>query len=523
MRAAGLSVVAPLTLALSLREREPCPAARSAYRSPLPQGEGQGEGIPPGRVPRVAVLLVAVLLLAGCAVGPDFVKPEPPMPAEFRSQVTPEEAASFADEPWFEVFADPKLRELVDTAIANNYDLAIAADRVQQALHQVGITRSELFPQAGYQGGAQRGKNFLGPAADNSTFNTFLGTFNLAWELDVWGRIRRATEASEAALWATEDVRRGVLLSLVSAVGASYFTLQELDLELEIARRTTESFTETVTLFTRRYTGGVDSKLSVQRATAARAQAAATIPQIEQLIVQQENAICILLGQPPGPIAREPLLARSALPAETPPGLPSDLLRRRPDILQAEQLIKSSNAQVGVAVANFFPRIGLTALYGGQSSDLDNIVKTPGVVWAIAGSMAGPLFQGGRLTEAYRAQIADGEAAKANYAQSVINALREVSNALIARQKLEDVRDQQIIQVDALRESVRLALLRYNGGLSTYFEVLEAQQQLFPAELALAQTDLDRMLAVVDLYRALGGGWQANDQPVEPGFWPTGP
>lgn len=477
---------------------------------------------------RVSVLknstvLIIFFLLAGCAVGPDFVKPEPEMPVEYRSEVTPAEAASFADEPWFDVFQDTKLRTLVDTALANNYDLAIASARVEQALQTVGIARSEIFPQVGYQGTAQRAKNFLGPNVDNQTFNTFLGAFNLAWEIDVWGRIRRATEAAEAVLFATEDVRRGVVLSLVSAVAASYFTLQELDLELEIARRTTESFTETLDLFTRRFKGGVDSLLSVERAKAARAQAAAAIPQLEQAIVQQENALSILLGQQPGPIDREPLLARDALPVLTPPGLPSELLRRRPDILQAEELIRSSNAQVGVAVANFFPRIGLTSLYGGQSTDLENVVKTPGVVWAIAASMAGPIFQGGQLTAAYRAQVADWEATKAQYAQTVITALREVADALIARQKLEQVRDEQIVQVDALRESVRLALLRYNGGLSTYFEVLEAQQQLFPAELSLAQTDRDRLLAVVDLYRALGGGWKANDQPVQPSFWPTGP
>jgi multidrug efflux system outer membrane protein len=467
--------------------------------------------------------ILLVLVLAGCAVGPDFVKPEPEMPVEYRSEVTPAEAASFADEPWFDVFQDAKLRTLVDTALANNYDLIIASARVEQALQTVGIARSEIFPQVGYQGAAQRGKNFLGPQADNQTFNTFLGAFNLAWEIDVWGRIRRATEAAEAVLFATEDVRRGVVLSLVSAVATSYFTLQELDLELEIARRTTESFTETLDLFTRRFKGGVDSLLSVERAKAARAQSAAAIPQLEQAIVQQENALSILLGQQPGPIDREPLLARDALPVLTPPGLPSELLRRRPDILQAEELIRSSNAQVGVSVANFFPRIGLTSLYGGQSTDLENVVKTPGVVWAIAASMAGPIFQGGQLTAAYKAQVADWEATKSQYAQTVITALREVADALIARQKLEQVRDEQIVQVDALRESVRLALLRYNGGLSTYFEVLEAQQQLFPAELSLAQTDRDRLLAVVDLYRALGGGWQANDQPVQPSFWPTGP
>jgi len=469
--------------------------------------------------------LVALLagLLSACAVGPDFVKPEPEMPPAYRSELTPSEAASFADEPWFDVFNDLTLRGLIDEALASNYDLRTAAARVEQAQHQVGVTRSELFPQVGYQGQAARGKSFLGPNIDNQTFNTFLGAFNLAWELDVWGRIRRATEASEAVLYATDDVRRGVVLSLVSAVATSYFTLQELDLQLEIARNTTQSFTETLELFTRRYKGGVDSKLSVERARAARAQAAATIPQTEQQIVQQENALCTLLGRSPGPVNREPLMTLASVPPQTPPGLPSELLRRRPDVLQAERLIEASNALIGVSVANFFPRLGLTTLYGGQSSDLENVVKTPGVIWVIAGTLMGPIFQGGRLTESYREQKADWEATKATYMQTVLNALTEVSNALIAQQKLEEVRVEQEVEVDALRESVRLALLRYNGGLSTYYEVLEAQQQLFPAELGLAQTDLNRILAVVDLYSALGGGWEANDMPVDPGFWPHGP
>ena len=472
---------------------------------------------------RLIVAAAVAVFCAGCPVGPNFVKPEPEMPPDYRSALEPAEAVSFADEPWFDVFQDATLRGLIDEALAANYDLRTAAARVEQAQHQVGVTRSEIFPQAGYQGAAQRGKSFLGPNVDNQTFNTFLGSFNLAWELDVWGRIRRATEASEAVLYATEDIRRGVVLSLVSAVATSYFTLQELDLQLDIAHRNTKSFEDTLALFTRRYQGGVDSKLSVERARAALAQAAATIPQFEQAIVQQENAMCTLLGRSPGPVQREPLMTLNALPPQTPPGLPSELLRRRPDILQAEREIEASNALVGVAVANFFPRLGLTTLYGGQSSDLENVIKTPGVIWAVAGSLMGPIFQGGRLTESYRAQVADWEATKSNYVQTVINALSEVSNALIAQQKLEGVRAEQEVAVDALRESVRLAILRYNGGLSTYFEVLEAQQQLFPAEQALAQTDLDRILAVVDLYQALGGGWQANDMEVDPGFWPTGP
>jgi outer membrane protein, multidrug efflux system len=476
---------------------------------------------PEGR--RYAGLLLLGFLLTGCPVGPNFVRPEPVMPPEYRSELGPAEAASFAAAPWWDVFHDDILRGLIDESLANNYDLRTAVFRVDAAQHQVGITRSPLFPAVSYQGGAQRGKSFLGPQVDNSTFNTFLGSFNLAWEIDIWGRIRRATEASMADMLASEDFRRGVVLSLVTSVAQAYFELQELDLELDIARRTTVSFEETEQLFSRRFLGGVDSKLSVERAKAALASTAATVPQLEQQIVIKENQICTLLGRPPGPVPRKPLLTQDAVPPETPPGLPSELLLRRPDILQAEQQIASANALVGVSVANFFPRIGLTTLYGGQSSELSNIFKGPGAIWTIGGTILGPLFQGGALSETYRQQKALWEASKEQYEQTVLTALGEVSNALIAQQKLEGVRVEQAKAVEALQESVRLALLRYNGGLSTYFEVLEAQQQLFPAENVLAQTDRDRLLAVVQLYAALGGGWEATDKPVEAPFWPTGP
>jgi len=466
---------------------------------------------------RFLILLVLATLAAGCAVGPDFVPPEPDMPPTYRAEVAPAEATSFADVPWWEVFQDEDLQHLITTALENNYDLLTAAYRVEAARHQVGITRSEIYPQVGYQGAAQRARTFFPTATENPTFNTFLGTFNLAWEIDVWGRIRRASEASLADLFATEDFRRGVVLSLVSGVAQAYFELQELDLELQIARETTQSFEETVALFTRRFQGGVDSKLSVERAKAALAQAAAAIPQTQQRIVIKENQISILLGRPPGPIARAPLMTQSAVPPQTPAGLPSQLLLRRPDILQAEQQIASANALIGVSVANFFPQIGLTTLYGGQSSELENIIKGPGQVWAISGSVLGPLFQGGLLIESYRQSVADWEATKQQYEQAVLTALGEVSDALIAQQKLEEVRIEQAKEVAALQESVRLALLRYNGGLSTYFEVLEAQQQLFPAENALAQTDRDRLLAVVQLYAALGGGW--SEDHFEPPGW----
>ncbi len=469
-----------------------------------------------------ALFALSALLLTGCPVGPNFVKPAPEMPPSYRSEIAPSEAATFASAPWWDVFNDDILRGLIDESLAHNYNLATAVYRVDAAQHQVGITNSQLFPQVNYEGSAARQRAQFG-GFGSQTFNSFLGIFNLAWEIDVWGRIRRGTEASQADLLAAEDVRRGVVLSLVSTVAETYFNLQELDKQLQISRDTTKSFEETEALFERRFEGGVDSKLSVERAAAALYTTAATIPQLEQQIVDTENQLCLLLGRPPGPVDRKPVMTQAAVPPQTPPGLPSELLLRRPDIMQAEAQIRSANALVGVTEANFFPRIGLTSLYGGQSNELQDVFKGPGLAWQIGASILGPLFQGGALTESHRQAVANWEATKAQYEQAVLTALGEVSNALIAEQKLEQERIQQAKAVDAYQESVRLAIIRYTGGLSTYYEVLEAQQQLFPAEVTLAQIDRDRLLAVVQLYSALGGGWEANDYTVTEPFWPRGP
>lgn len=438
------------------------------------------------------------------------------MPDTFRGPVETVETTSFADLPWWDVFHDQTLEDLIREALQNNYNLLTAAARVEQARAQVGVTRSEIYPQLGYQGEASRGKMFI-PGRPNTTLNVFLGAFNLAWELDVWGRIRRASEASLADLLATEDFRRGVVLTLVSDVAQSYFQLRELDLELEIAQRTTKSFQDSLNLFEQRYRGGVGNKLATSRAEAALAQTAATIPSLENRIVATENLLSVLLGHTPAPIPRGAPLVEQRFPT-TPAGLPSTLLERRPDILQAEQNMVVANALVGVAVANFFPRIGLTSVYGGQSSEIENLVKTPGTIWLIAGQVAGPLFQGGRLIESYRVQEAFWEQAKLQYAQTILTALQEVSDALTAQQKLAAVHEQLAIAVDSLQEAVRLATLRYVGGLATYYEVLEAQQQLFPAENALAQTERDQLITVVQLYKALGGGW-TPDHFEEPGWF----
>ena len=459
---------------------------------------------------RILASALAAGILAGCALGPNYRRPVIDSPDVTRGQVEPVEAASLADLPWWQVFEDPVLQDLVADAIRNNYDLQTAVYRVEEARQLVGVARADLFPQVGYVGEASRQRAFIVTGLPNTTFNSFLGAFNLAWEIDIWGRIRRATESARADWYGAEDFRRGVLLTLVSDVAQAYFELLELDRELEISRLTTKTFQETLELFTRRFEGGVGTLLEVARGEAALAQAAATIPDLERLIVIKENQLSILLGRNPGDIPRGVSLAAQTTPPAVPPGLPSQLLERRPDVLQAEQAVVAANANVGVATANFFPRLGLTSLYGGQSSEIENIVKGTGNVWAIAGSLAGPIFQGGRLLSSYKATKAAWEQAVQLYVQTAITAFAEVSNTLVSQEKLKEIRTEQERAVKALQQSVDLSLERYTEGIATYYEVLEAQQQLFPAQLDLARTTRDQLTVVVLLYRALGGGWDLD-------------
>ena len=456
-------------------------------------------------------VVVLVPLLAACALGPRYRRPAVPTPETTRGERGPGDAASLADSPWWAIFGDPPLQALIEEALRGSHDLRAAAARVEQARNQIAIARADLFPQVSYQGQAVRERTFVPGvrgSPGNVTFDSFLGTFNLAWEIDVWGRIRRATESARADYLAAEAARRGVLLTLVSDVAQAYFELLELDRELEITHSTTITFQDTVNLFQRRYVGGIGTLLEVSRAMAALTQARAGIPELERQVVVKENQLSTLLGRLPSDIAHGALPEGESPAPETPVGLPSQLLERRPDIQQAEQALVAANADVGVAVANFFPRLGLTSLYGGQSSELENLVKSAGNVWAIGGSLAGPLFQGGRLLASYRASSAAWEEAVERYEQATLQAFAEVSNALVARQKLKGVHAERTETVKALQTSVALSLQRYNDGIASYFEVLEAEQQLFPAELDLARTQRDELVAVVTLYRALGGGWR---------------
>lgn len=463
---------------------------------------------------RAAAALLATVLASGCAVGPKYRRPALPTTDSFRDAAA--DPASVADLPWFELFRDEALGRLVRESLAANRDLGLAAARVEQSRGLAAVARSELFPRIGYEGDVARGRGTsLGsPNFGRDTANSVLGVLDFAWEVDVWGRIRRSTEAARARMLGSEAVRRGVVLSLVTDVARAYFELRELDRELEIARESVRSFDETFSLFQRQFQGGVVSRLDSLRAEAALAQAAAQVPAIEQAIVAKENQLSVLLGRPPGPIERGATLLEQPLPDLVPAGIPAQLLERRPDLLQAEQNLVAANAEIGAALAEFFPRIGLTGLWGSASLDLSSFLESGTGLWSLAAQGVGPILTFGQTWYVWEAAKSNTDAARYAYEGTVLNALSEVSDALTARDKLAVVRSEQQRAVVALREAVRISRVRYVGGLSSYLEVLDALQQLYPAEFDLARTQRDELVAVVALYRALGGGW--NQYPGPP-------
>ena len=458
----------------------------------------------------------AVLCLAGCAVGPNYKRPAVNAPAGFRGATNDVSTNSFADLPWWGVFKDPVLQDLIRTALTNNYDLRIALTRMDQANALQAQARSEFLPQVGYAGEANRGRNeYLGIPTPNGgqTMNSFLGGFEAVWEIDLWGRVRRMNEAARANFMATQEDRRAVMISVVSGVAKAYLELLELDDQLAIAKRTRDSYEHTYKLFDEQHAGGLASKLELSRAKLALASVSANIPEIERQVGLKENEINTLLGRNPGPVPRTSTLLAQEMPVAIPVGLPSALLERRPDVRMAEQKVHAANAEIGVAVGDFFPRIGLTTFYGGTSTELHNLVSSGANIWSAAGSAAGPLFTGGRLTGRYREAKAAWEEARLQYQDTALNAFREVSDALISRRRFDEERVEQTEAVKAGRDAVAVATDRYMEGKASYYEVLEAQQQLFPVENRLSQIEAGRRLAVVQLYKALGGGWEAMENP----------
>ena len=454
-----------------------------------------------------AALVALAALVSGCApVGPNYKRPEPPTPAQYRFAATPSDAASLADLPWWQVFEDPTLQALIREAVANNLDLRAAAARVERARAEAGIAKSFLYPQvdgtASYT--AQQNSGTDGGDAQQAA----VYGFQLSWEIDLFGRLRREREAAVATMLATEQGRRGVLVTLVGDVASTYFRLRELDLELAIAKRTLGLNDETVTYFRNRVNGGVSNQLELDRVSAFRATTAAAVPEFERLIALTENSLSLLLGRVPGPIAREPVAALPLLQPPIPPGLPASLLERRPDVVQAEELLIAANANIGAAKALFFPAVSLTAFGGGISGNLATLLGGSGAVWQAVPALVQPIFNAGRLRRNKEAAQASFDEALAGYQKAALNGYREVADSLVTIQKLADVHVQQQLGVDALQSSSNLARTRYDTGLASYIEILTADQDLFAQQLSLAVTQGQELRARAELYRALGGGWQ---------------
>jgi multidrug efflux system outer membrane protein len=457
--------------------------------------------------------ILAVALLAGCAIGPDYKRPSTDAPTSFRDQAAQGDR-SIADLAWWDVCRDARLRELVGYALVNGYDARIAAARLEESRAIAAQVHGQLFPGLGYVANADRGRNAsLGnPAIQaGSISNGFEAYLGAAWEFDLWGRVRRLDEAARSQYLATEDARRGVLLSLVSDVATAYYELLELDDELAIAKEATASFGESLKLFNQRLEGGVVSRLDTASAEAAMAASSARVPALEAQISIKENQISVLIGRNPGPIARGGRLADLPAPPDVPAGLPSALLERRPDVRAAEDAARAANAGIGVTVGGFLPRIGLSAILGGVSPQLDEITSRGARLWSLGAGATGPVFQGGGLRGQYEQAKAAWEAAKLGYQQAALSAFADAANALVTRQRLAEVREEQERAVAAYEDAVRISTQRYSAGRASYYEVLEAQQLLFPAEASLAQTRRDQFIAVVQLYKALGGGWNLED------------
>jgi outer membrane protein, multidrug efflux system len=467
---------------------------------------------------RATVVLIAAGWMTGCMVGPNYHRPSVQVPQSFRAPdpLPAPQAESFADLKWWEVFKDEDLQQLVRTALQQNYDLREAAARVEAARANLGITRSDQFPHVSTNGDIQftrlsRDGSFALPSSfvpsQNRNFGeAFLNL--LSFEVDLWGRLRRATEAARANLLSTEENRKAVVTTLVSDVATAYFTVRELDSELEISQRTLDTRKTSLQLVQARQGGGVANLLDLRQTEQLVLTAAETIPTLQQQIEQTENQISLLLGKNPDEVIRHGQFNEDLFPPEVPTGLPSALLERRPDIRAAEQNLIAANAEIGVARAAYFPQLSLSGFLGGQSSQLSSLFSGPHSAWNFAPQITQPIFTAGRIRSTVRLANAQRDIALVQYERTIQTAFTEVSNALIAHQRVRESRVQQQALVVTLEDRKRLAYMRYTGGVDTQLNALDADRDLLRAELDLRQIKLNELLSVVQLYKALGGGWQ---------------
>ena len=459
----------------------------------------------------LARLGLIVVLAGGCTVGPNYKRPVVTVPQDYRG--LPEDQAghpdpvSLADQKWWEVFQDETLQELIRSALQQNYDVRIAAVRILEARAQLGITRADQFPTAA--AGAAALNERLPQSRISPVTNTTAYQVNVSaeWELDFWGKFRRATESARANLLANEWARQEVISTVVSDVASAYFQLRELDLELEISSQTLASRRDSLRLTQLLADRGATSLLDVRQAEQLVFGAAASIPDLEERIEQQENFISALLGNNPQAVPRGRRLTDQPRAPEVPAGLPSALLERRPDIRQAEQQVVAANASIGAAKADYFPQIALTGTGGSQSSALTNLFGGPAGLWTLAASAAQPIFQGGRLRNRVELAEAQQQEAALFYQRAIQQAFREVSDALIAYRRSQEFRIQQEQLTRSAEDATRLSNMRYSGGATSYLEVLDSETRKFAAQLNLAQAQLNELQSMVRIYRALGGGW----------------
>ena len=463
-----------------------------------------------------AACIAAGALLAACAVGPDYKRPEIESPQDWRIEY--EKAADVANTKWWEQFEDPALNQLVEEALRGNLDVQAAAARVDRFLGALTTTRSQFFPQFGYAGGASRNRASQAgvtplPPGVSTEYSLYQANLNASWEIDLFGRVRRQSEGVQAEVYASEQGRRGVILSVVTSVATSYIVLRALDRELEISRATAKNYADTKQLFQARFTGGVVSEVELSQIESQYQTALAAIPSFEQQVAAQENLISILLGRYPGPILRGKSIDELAAPA-IPAGLPSELLERRPDILQAEQNLVTANANIGVAKSLYFPSISLTGLFGSVSTTTGEFLKAPSKTWSVAADLAGPIFTFGAISGQVRSAEAAQQEATLFYQSTILNAFRETNDALVGSQKKFEEARAQARRVQALREYARLSRLRFDNGAASYIEVLYAENELFSAELVAVSTLADRYTQLINVYKAMGGGWVDMSDPL---------
>ena len=461
---------------------------------------------------RKLILLIWTFVLSACAVGPDYSRPDLSTPAAFRMVEAEKEAESFANLPWWELLQDEELQGLIRTALEGNKDLKRAVASVEEFQARLFISRMDFAPQVDVSGNAPsfgRKADFLFPGFPNR-FNYYLQG-NLAWELDIWGRIRRSNEAARGDLLAREEARRAVVLQLVSGVAEAYFDLLQFDMQLGIARRTLRSWDDSVRIARTRLRKGITSKIDADQFEAERSNAAARVAELTRQMVQKENQLSVLLGRNSGPITRGRVLTDQVLPPEVPPGLPSELLQRRPDLMQAEQELAAATARIGVAKADRFPKLSITGILGVASPQLSRLVANETAFGVAGPSIVGPLFNAQILGFQQEAVQAQARQSLAQYEQAILVAFKEVEDSLVAVSTAQEQRTAQVAQVESLRSALRLATLRYQGGLANYLDVLIAQRNLFDAELSLVSTHRLHLVSVVQLYKALGGGWSPFD------------